>query len=359
MQWRKSGWMLPLVVLLLFGTGCQPRTGAAPAQSDAPYNEKAVADYYNGKTVRFVVGFAPGGGFDTYTRAIARHIGKHIPGNPAVIVDNMPGGGSLTAANYVYGGTRPDGLTIGNWIGGLVLQQVLGGEGIEFDAQKYRFLGIPTPDNIVCAVKKDAGVSKLSDLIGSPRQVVFGGTAPGSNTDDSVKVLTAALGLNTRLVSGYSGTATIRQAAENGEVNGGCWAWESIKVTWKAGLDAGDVAVLGQATREKLADLPNVEHALDLAKSEEDRQLIRAGIVVPSIISRPYSMHPDTPKDRVQALGQAFMDVFKDPEFLDEAQKAGLDVAPLPGSEVERLVRELFTTPDAVKARLKSVLITS
>ena len=123
MQWQKTRWMLPLVVLLLLGTGCQPRTGAAPAQSDAPYNEKAVADYYNGKTVRFIVGFAPGGGFDTYTRAIARHIGKHIPGNPSVIVDNMPGGGSLTAANYVYGGTRPDGLTIGNWIGGLVLQQ--------------------------------------------------------------------------------------------------------------------------------------------------------------------------------------------------------------------------------------------
>lgn len=362
---RRGIALWPLLTIVAFlAMGCQPRTAAPPAATPsggapAPaYDERAVASYYQGKTVRFVVGFAPGGGFDTYTRAIGRHIGKHIPGNPAVIVDNMPGGGSLAAANFVYGGTRPDGLTIGSWIGGLIVQQVLGGEGIEFDARKYRFLGVPTPDNIVCAVKKDSGFAKLSDLVNSPRAVVLGGTAPGSTTDDAVKVLTAALGINTRLVSGYSGTATIRQAAESGEVNGGCWAWESIKVTWKAGLDAGDVVVLGQVTREKLPDLPGVEQAVDLARTEEAKALIQSGVILPSLITRPYTVHPETPPDRVQALSTAFMAVFKDPEFLDEAQKAGLDVAPIPGSEVERLINELFAMPEAVKSKLKAVLIT-
>jgi tripartite-type tricarboxylate transporter receptor subunit TctC len=352
-----------LAMFALLVTACQPRTGAAPPPAanngSTTYDERAVANYYQGKTVRFVVGFAPGGGYDTYTRTIARHIGKYIPGNPSVIVDNMPGGGSLAAANFVYGGTRPDGLTIGNFSGGMVMQQLLGGDGIEFDARKFHFLGVPTPDNVVCAVKKDAGFTKLSELINSPRQVILGGTAPGASTDDSVRVLSAALGVNAKLVSGYSGTATVRQAAENGEVNGGCWAWESIKVTWKSGLDAGDVVVLGQATRQKLPDLPDVELASDLAKTPEDKELILDGLTLPSTIARPYAVHPDTPGDRVQALRQAFMAVFKDAEFLDEAQKAGLDVAPLSGEEVDRIVSQLFAAPEPVKARLKTVLVTS
>lgn len=362
MKPRDIGCLPALMIVALLAAGCQPRTGAppaAPAGQSAAYDEGAVASYYQGKTVRFIVGFAPGGGFDTYTRAIARHIGKHIPGNPAVIVDNMPGGGSLAAANFVSSGSRPDGLTVGNFNGNIIVQQVIGGEGIEFDARKTRFLGVPTPDNIACAVKKDSGFTKLSELVNSPRPVILGGAGPGSTTDDAVKVLTIALGLNVQLVSGYSGTATIRQAAESGEVHGGCWAWESIKVTWKAGLDAGDVIVLGQVTRQKLPDLPNVEFAPDLARTDEAKALIQHGIITPSLMQRPYAMHPDTPSDRVQAMGQAFMAVFKDSEFLDEAQKAGLDVAPLPGTEVERLVTELFAMPEAVKARLKTILITS
>jgi tripartite-type tricarboxylate transporter receptor subunit TctC len=359
-----------LALAMLLSLACQSRPAAPPApppggpsaaQPAAPaaYDEQAVANFYRGKTVRFVVGFAPGGGFDTYTRAIARHMSQYIPGNPSVIVDNMPGGGSLIAANYVYGASRPDGLTIGNWIGGLMLQQLLGGEGIEFDARKYRFIGVPTPDNVVCAVRKESGFKSLSDAIGAPQPLILGGTAPGSTTDDVPKILAAALGVNMKLVSGYAGTANIRQAADGGEIHGGCWAWESIKVTWKAGLDAGDVLVIGQGTAQKLPDLPNAELALDLAKTDEARQLLRSGIIVPGRVTRPYSVHPDTPNDRVEALRHAFMAVFQDPTFLEEAQKAKLDVDPIPGDEVEKFVRELFDTPEGIKAKLKSILITS
>ena len=354
------------MALVAFATAaCQARSGTPPGQvasrdpGGPAFDRQAVANYYQGKTVRFIVGFAPGGGFDTYTRTIGRHIGKHIPGEPAVIVDNMPGGGSLTAANFVYGGTRPDGLTIGNWIGGLILQQVLGGEGIEFDARRYRFLGVPTPDNAVCAVRKDSGLTSLASTINAPQPFIVGGTAPGSTTDDVPKVLAAALGVNVRLVSGYSGTATIRQAADNGEIQGGCWAWESMKVTWRAALESGDATVISQAGAQKLGDLPTVEHVLDLARTDDARQLIMNGIIIPGAITRPYAVHPDTPNDRVQALREAFLAVFKDPEFIEEAQKANLDLAPIPGEEVEKLVGELFAAPEPVKARLKSVLVAS
>src|SRR5262249_33869047 len=156
----------------------------------------------------------------------------------------------------------------------------------------------------------------LSDAINTPQPLILGGTAPGSTTDDVVRVLGSALGMNVKLVSGYSGTATIRQAADSGEVHGGCWAWESIKVTWKAALESGDAMVIGQATAQKLPDLPNAELALDLARTDEARQLLRSGVIVPGRVTRPYAVHPDTPNDRVEALRRAFMAVFQDPTFL-------------------------------------------
>ena len=352
-----------LLAVVLLSLACTPprgaRDGAQVSAGQAPaYNEQAVANYYSGKTLKFLVGLAPGGGYDTYTRAIARHFAKHVPGNPAVIVDNMTGGGSLVAANAVHAGGRPDGLTVLSWIGTLSLAQVLGQEGIEFDSRRVQYLGVPTPDSNVCALRKEAGIRSGAELLAAP-EVIMGGVAPGSPTDDTPRVLAAALGFNLKMVSGYGGTAPIRQAADSGEVQGGCWAWESVKVTWKAGLDAGDVNVVLQATGRKLPDLPNVDLAQDLAKTEEAKQLIQYGIVVPGQISRAYSVHPDTPADRVQALRKAFMDTMQDPEFLDEAKKAGLDVVPIGGEEEERLVKELFNIPENIKAKLKPILVAS
>jgi tripartite-type tricarboxylate transporter receptor subunit TctC len=348
---------------------CQPRTGAGPGQSSsgqaAPggstpaYNEQAVAAFYQGKTIRIIVGFAPGGGFDVYSRTVARHLGKHIPGNPSVIVDNMTGGGSLTAANHVYAAARPDGLTIGNWIGTLILAQLLGQEGVEFDARRFKYLGVPTPDSSVCAARKESGVTKLSQLVNGPQPLIFGGVAPGTPNDDIPKILGAALSINYRLVSGYSGTSTIRAAADGGEVQAGCWAWESMKATWTAALESGDAVVITQIAPEKIKDLPDVEWAPDLARTDEAKQLLRYGIMIPGAITRPYTVHPETPADRVLALQKAFEATLKDPEFLDEAQKAKLDVVPLPGPEVEKLVQELFAMPEPIKARLKQILVTS
>ena len=212
-------------------------------------------DFYAGKTVRIIVGFPAGGGFDTYSRMIARHIGKHIPGNPTVVVENVTGAGSLVAANSIYKATKPDGLTLGNFIGNLISQQLFGGQGIEFDARKFQWIGVPVKDNVVCALTKASGITSVDAWMTAKTPVKLGGSAPGTTNDDSAKIIKAALGLPIQLVTGYKGTAPIKLAAESGEIDGGCWAWESIKVMWRQGLDAGNVNIVLQAVPKAVQDL--------------------------------------------------------------------------------------------------------
>lgn len=313
-------------------------------------------DFYAGKTIRIVVGFPAGGGFDTYSRVIGRHIGKHIPGRPAVVVDNVTGAGSLIAANSVYKTARPDGLTIGNFIGNLISQQLFGGQGIEFDARKFEWIGVPVKDNVVCALTKASGITSIDAWMNAKTPVKLGGSAPGTTNDDSAKLLKAALGLPIQLVTGYKGTAPIKLAAESGEIDGGCWAWESIKVMWRQGLDSGQVNIVLQAVPKAVPDLPRVPVAIELAKTEEARKLIQAGIHDTAAITRPYALPPGTPKDRVQILRRGFTETLKDKEFLAEAAKSKLDVNPVSGEEVERIVRGLFKLDGAIVARMSEVL---
>ena len=312
--------------------------------------------FFEGKTIRIVVGYSAGGGYDTYSRAIARHLPRHIPGKPTVIVENMPGAGSLIAANYLYKVAKPDGLTIGNFGGGLVLAQALGQAGVEFDARKFGWLGVPTRETCVCALTKASGISSLQAWAASPKPVKLGGTGIGATTDDVPRVLAAAVALPIQLVRGYKGTAEIRLAAESGEVAGACWQWESLRATWRQGLESGDVAVLLQVAQKPLPDLPNVPLASSLAKTEEARQMIHAGIIVPSEISRPYALPPGTPVDRVQALRVAFLETMRDPEYVAEAQRSKLEVDPLGGEEVSRIVQQLFKLDPAIAAKLKGLL---
>src|SRR5919108_1021006 len=172
----------------------------------------AQANFYEGKTIRFIVGFSAGGGYDTYTRLIARHMGKHIPGNPALVVENMAGAGSMISANYVYKAARPDGLTIGHFIGGLFLQQLLGKPGIEFDSLKFEYIGVPAQDNFILGVAKSTGITDAEKWIASRQVVKFGGVATGSGTDDFPNLFKATMGLPIQMVSGYKGTADIRLA---------------------------------------------------------------------------------------------------------------------------------------------------
>ena len=314
-------------------------------------------DFYKGKTVRFVVGFTAGGGFDVYARAIARHINKHIPGKPTTIVDNMPGAGSLIAANYIYNQAKPDGLTMGHWIGGLIVQQVIkGSEGIKFDARKYEWVGLVVNDNPACVLTKASGITTLERWLAVKEPVKIGSTGVGSDTHYVPAVLKAALGLPLQLVEGYKGTADVRLAADSGEIAGGCWAWESIKSTWRKGLDGGDVRPIIQAVPKKHPDLKDVSNAIDYAKGDDARQLIQAGIHNTSAINRSFSLPPGTPKDRVMVLRRAFMDTMKDPEFVAETQKSKLDINPSSGEEVEKIVASFFELKPNIVAKLTETL---
>lgn len=316
----------------------------------------AAAPFYEGKTIRLIVGLAPGGGYDTYSRLIARHIGKHIPGNPVITVENMTGAGSLIAANYIYKAAKPDGLIIGHVLGGLFLQQLLGKAGIEFDGLKFEYIGVPAQDNFMIGLANATGITSVEQWMASRTPVKLGGVAPGGGTDDIPKVLAHTLGLPIQVVTGYKGTGPIRLAFNSGEVQGVCNAWESFKATWPRELQSGEVRIILQATVKAHPEVPNVPVAYDLAKSEEARKLIQLVARVHGPSTRPYLLPPGTPKDRVQILRKAYMDTMKDPEFLAEAKKAKLDINPDDGAGLERNVGEIFKLEPELVNKLKDIL---
>ena len=335
---------LASAALLIAGWG----TGPAPAQEP----------FYKGKTIRIIVAFAPGGGFDTYARSLARHMGKHIAGNPTLIVENMTGAGGLIAANHLYKVAKADGLTLATFHGNQILAQVIGGQGIEFDARKFEWIGTPGKNHDLCLLSKTSGISSVDQWLASKTAVRLGGVAPGSSTDDIPKVLRTALGLPLRVASGYKGTSEIRLAVEGGEVFGLCGlSAASAKATWKKQLEVGTVTIVLQNAPQPHPDLPsNIPLAIKLAKTDEGRQLINVGIHTPSAITYVYSAPPGTSQERVQILRRAFLMTTKDPEFLAEASKANLEVSAASGEDVEKMVADLFKLEPGVLSKLKEVL---
>jgi tripartite-type tricarboxylate transporter receptor subunit TctC len=312
--------------------------------------------YYEGKTLRILVGLSAGGGFDTYARTIGRHLGKHIPGNPTVIVDNMTGAGGIVMMNYLYKAAKPDGLTLGHFNGAVMLGQLLGQKGIEFDANKYVFVGAAVKEDVVCGLTKASGITSVEKWQAAKAPVKLGGVAPGQTPDNSARILKAALGFPVQVVSGYKGTSPMRLAAEQGEIAGGCWSWESMRTTWRKGLDSGEVVPVIQIVAKPLADIPNVPVAINLAKSEDARKLIRVGVQGASAYARPFALPPGTPADRVEILRKAFQATLNDPAFLEEAKKAKLAIDPVSGPELSQLVADMFTLDAEMIAKLKAAL---
>lgn len=314
-------------------------------------------EFFKGKTIHIIVGFSAGGGFDTYARVISRHLAKHIPGDPTVIVDNMTGAGSLIAANHVYSASKPDGLTIGNFMGGLFMAQVLGRTGIQFDARKFEYVGVPVKDSQVCVLVKASGITSMEKWMVSKTPVKLGGTAPGDTTVDVPKILKAALGLPIRLVSGYKGTPEIALAASSGELGGLCGStWSSVKKTWAEDIRSGNAVVALQTVAKAHSELPQAPLAIDFARTREAQQLIQTGIHDLTDILRPYVLPPGTPRERVQILRTAFEDTMRDQEFIADARKANLDLDPITGEQLENTVARLFKLDPPMVARLKEAL---
>ena len=316
----------------------------------------AAAPFYEGKTIRIIVGYSAGGGFDLNARMIARHMGKYVPGHPTLIVENMTGAGGLILANHLYKVAKPDGLVIGHFIGYLIFNQILDQPGVEFDGKKFGYLGAAMQEKGVLALTKASGITSIDKLVASKTPVKLGGVALANSVDNHIRIMRSALGLPIQLISGYKGTADIRLAAESGEVAGTAFGWDSMKSTWRQSLETGVVIPVLQATAQPLPDLPNVPLAINYAKTKEGRQLLEVGLHSSSAFSRVFALPPGVPNDRIQTLRRAFEETMKDNDYLGEMEKSNMGPDPVTGQELENIISNVYKLEPGFLARLKDVL---
>ena len=360
------------VVLVLAGCGFSPpedqattipnaglAASAAPNGAGVPTlttDELAVAAaFYRRNTVSIVVGSGAGGGFDTTARLVARHIGRHIPGAPTVIVVNMPGAGGLVAANHLFNAAPKDGTVIGLFHEAQVMNQLTAGEGVQFDLLKFTWLGSSYDDPNVCIVRSDASVTTFQDLIGRAEPIAIGATGPGSNSHDAPRVLAKATGANLRTVPGYSTTNDVRLGIQRGEVHGMCLGWESVRSTSAQWLDDKYAHVFVQNGTARHRDLPDVPLALEFARDEQSRIMLRL-LDAPSSISKPFVLPPDVDEGRVRVMRHALSATYHDPVFLAEAAAMRLDFQPKTGDEIHQVLAEVLATPTDIAATYRQMI---
>ena len=336
-----------------------PHLGFAAQTAAKPsYDEKAVADFYRGKTVRIIVGFSAGGGYDQYSRLIARHMSKHIPGNPAVIVENMTGAGSIIAANHVFNAAPKDGTLIGNISGPIVLEQLFGSPAVQFDMAKFRYLAVPVSETYLMIVTRKTGITKFDEVIGPKSKQVTFGAIPGSTVEHAPVLARDILGANLKVVSGYKGTADVRLALDSGEVDGFFNTWTSSKITSFDKFKKGDWVVLAQLSDKPIKDLiiPNVPTISQIAKTDEQRLIMKYGTSTPNAFGKVYVLPPGTPNDRAAALENAFAKVFADKDLMADANKGKLEIDPMLGEEIHKLVQEFLGMSPDLKGKLQAAI---
>ena len=313
------------------------------------------ADFYKGKSADLYIGYSAGGGYDVYARLVARHLGKHIPGNPTVVPRNMDGAGSLRLANFLYNVAPKDGLAIGAVSRGAAFDPLFGSPGAQFDAAKLNWIGSANNEVSVCAVwTASSDVRTIDDMLRTP--VLMGGSGGAADTDQFVHVINGVLGAKMKLIVGYPGGNEINLAMERGEVQGRCgWSWSSVISTHPEWLRAKKVQVLVQLSLTKHADLPDTPLIMDLARSEEDKSIL--GLVFArNVMGRPFVAPQNVPADRVAALRKAFIETMSDKELLAEAQKTALEVNPVPGEDIQKLVVDAYKTPPEIVKKTGDIL---
>lgn len=321
-----------------------------------PHSPPVLAqDFYKDKTIRFIVGQAAGGGYDTYTRTIARYMGKFISGGPTTVVDNMTGAGSLVAANYLYNNAKPDGLSVANWNSALVFNQAMGDANIKFDARKFGWLGAPSKSVPVCLIMGFAGPKTIDEIVKSAKTLRMGGTGPGSHSIDMPLMLNKMLGTKLTVVSGYQGTAQIKIALQRREVDGHCTNWDSILATQKDLLDGkGDDRLIPFILHARVPE-PEGKSVTLVSEAIKDENHLRAYRVYMAQMeySRPLTIAPNTPKERLEILRRAFKATLADSDFLAQATKLKLDINPVSGEESEKWVSEVLSISPKMKEELK------
>jgi tripartite-type tricarboxylate transporter receptor subunit TctC len=318
-----------------------------------PFDFALAADFYKGKTIRFIVGYAAGGGYDTYTRAIARHIGEHIPGNPSAVVENMPGAGSLVLANHMANKAEPNGLTVGIWNSQFVLLHALGDNNVRFDPREVEWIGTPSTGSPTCAVMGFTGLKNIEDVLKATKPIRMGGTRAGAISVDLPMILNRTLGTKFEVITGYKGSSDYQLAMQQGEVDGACVTWESLRATARPMLSAKGKDKLVPFIIHRRWDEPPVRDLPlipQLIKGEE-RATYKAWAAHLEFF-RPFTLPPKTPEDRLMLLRKAFKATLEDREFLAEAKKSQLDIDYVSAEEVERHIEETLAMPTKAKANL-------
>jgi tripartite-type tricarboxylate transporter receptor subunit TctC len=307
----------------------------------------AEENFYSGKNIQVLIGFSAGGGYDLYARTVARYMGRHIPGNPTLLPQNVPGAGSLRSANYLYKVAPPDGTVIATFAPGIVIEPLLGvGEGAYFEAPKFTWLGSVSQDISVCAFNKAAGIESWQDMQTKPSTI--GASGGGAESDVFANVLRKLFNLPFKIVDGYPGSNDIVLAMQRHEVDGRCgWSWASLLSRNRALLSDGQIDVTLQIALKKDPALQDVPLVTDLVDDQLKRAALRL-IISRQTIARPFAAPPGVPEQRTRILRQAFDATIKDPEFLDEARSLNLDVDPIGGDEVGALLKDIYASPPEV-----------
>jgi tripartite-type tricarboxylate transporter receptor subunit TctC len=332
-----------------FGLALAAAAMLAPAAARAD----AVADFFKGKVVRLVVAYPPGGGYDVYARALAQVLPRHLPGNPAVIVQYMPGAGSLTATNWLYAGAEKDGTVVlapSNAAAFAPLQSV---DGAKFNPTQFNWIGSPSKETGILIVWHTAPVNAVADL--RTREITLGTSSANASSGFYGRVLNAALALRMKLVRGYRGSTESFLAMERGEVDGYSSAfWNSLKATKPDWLRDGKIKLLVQYGAEPNPELAGVPFARDLATAEDDKILLDVANA-PLAFGRPFVLPPGVPAERVAAWRRAFLEAYQDPAFIADAARLGFDIDPSTGEEMQATLARAYAAPQRVIARLRSL----
>jgi len=305
---------------------------------------------FAGKTITIIVGYKPGGGYDGTARMLARHLPQHIPGKPTVIVQNMPGGNSIIAANHMYNVAKPDGLTIGTFNRNLPIAQLTGVQGVKFDITKFAWIGSAANETTILAIRDDLPYKTFADLRKAKEPVVIGSTGPGANTYDFPLLLKDMLGLNFKIVSGYSSSADIMLAVERKEVDGRAGSYSSIQPFIDRKLVRP--VIRARSTDKRLQQLPLDE---DLAPNPRAKAIM-ALRSAPEQIARPYVLPPNTPADIVKAMRDAFAATISDPATQAEAKKTQQDLEFTSGDEAEKILKEVLSQPKDIVAQFSKYI---
>jgi tripartite-type tricarboxylate transporter receptor subunit TctC len=318
-----------------------------------PAKAQSAADFYRGKQITLMVGSSPGGGYDAIARMVARHMGRHIPGNPTIIVQNTPGGGSITMSNRIYRAEPQDGTVMGLVQRGVLLAQLLKQPNVQFDITKLNWIGNVSPDTSLVASWHTAPVKTVQDLLA--KEFIVGGTGSTSDLEASARLLNATIGAKFKIVSGYPGQADVLLAMERGEIQGTAdWSWSEIRSRHMDYVKDEKINLILQNALRKSPDLPDVPLAMDFIKDNTDRQAASLYFGLKQI-ARPVLAGPGVPADRLDALRQAFIALKDEADFLADARALGLD-DPTPASDIDAFVKLTTSASPEVVRRLTDIL---